>query len=430
MRKTELSGYFAVIALTFILVTGCGSGGTELPPQTAHQRLWTVMVYLDADNNLDSYAIGDLLEMLAVGSTSQVSILVQKDGLGTPAYRYYLKQGSLETLASLGEVNTASPATLTDFIKFGITSYPAQHYLLVIWDHGIGWKDSNALAKRVNSVLVDWDNNGRNSAMLSNSAVAQAIAAAEQYTGVKLDILAFDACNMATIEAAYAFRDSARILVASQELEAVTGWDYKDALGRLIANPTQTSEQYAQALVASYRTSSEASGATNQTMSALYLGIPLVTVAQAVDRMARELSAGLVDQARQADVVSRITAARASVQEFETVYYPFTSVDLGDLSNLLLGSGNYVQTALQATILAEYHGAQRTDASGLSLAFFDIPKLYEIYHAGGPNLFDPIYVKPDGKTPQPFLDTYFWDELLRSYYLTAYPQQYAALGGF
>ena len=32
---------------------------------------------------------------------------------------------------------------LRDFVKWAVTEHPAQHYMLVIWNHGAGWDDSN-----------------------------------------------------------------------------------------------------------------------------------------------------------------------------------------------------------------------------------------------------------------------------------------------
>ena len=40
---------------------------------------WTLMVYLDADNNLESAGIDDFLEMATVGSDANINIVVQFD---------------------------------------------------------------------------------------------------------------------------------------------------------------------------------------------------------------------------------------------------------------------------------------------------------------------------------------------------------------
>ena len=40
----------------------------------------------------------------------------------------------------LGEVNMGDGKALGDFITWGIQQYPAKRYMLVIWDHGQGWR--------------------------------------------------------------------------------------------------------------------------------------------------------------------------------------------------------------------------------------------------------------------------------------------------
>ena len=65
-------------------------------------REWTYMVYLDGDNNLESAAVDDFLEMSSVGSTSQVAVVAQMDRIAgyTTAYdnwtdtrRFYITPG-------------------------------------------------------------------------------------------------------------------------------------------------------------------------------------------------------------------------------------------------------------------------------------------------------------------------------------------------
>ena len=106
------------------------------------------MVYLAGDNNLDAAGVDDLLEMKAVGSTADVNIVAQFDrqGKGLQTRRFYLRKGDnldADVVAELGETNTGDPAVLTDFAIWAITTYPAQRYMLVIWNHGSGWDDSD-----------------------------------------------------------------------------------------------------------------------------------------------------------------------------------------------------------------------------------------------------------------------------------------------
>ena len=95
---------------------------------------WTVMVYIGADNNLTDYINGDVDEMESAGSTADVNILCQIDGLESGWYngyddylgnnwetvrRYRITSGSSSNnsidggfIADLGELNSEDPDVL------------------------------------------------------------------------------------------------------------------------------------------------------------------------------------------------------------------------------------------------------------------------------------------------------------------------------
>jgi hypothetical protein len=348
------------------------------------------MVYMDADNDLDPYSQADLNEMMAVGSSANVTVLVQYDGYGpnTPALRYKVEKGSLTKLADLGEINTASGDTLRDFITFGVNNYPADHYSLVLWDHGNGWKTGSTrpIAK---SILTDWTSNGNKSAELANYYVAKGIKEAADATGVKLDIIGIDACIMATIEAVYDFRNLAGFFVSSQDLVQVAGWDYKDLLTRLAANPSMLPQDLAWNMVDSYKNYVEARSFTDQALSALRLGSGIDTLATAVDNMAHSLKTNLDAPGSQSATLSLLTTTRGDVQAFDPFVNVGSYVDLLQLSQLLAGTGNAVQTAIQNITVNEYHGSSRSGAHGISIVFFDIPQIFHISDFLNFSIYDP-----------------------------------------
>ncbi len=54
-----------------------GTGTFTLTASTTAE--WTILVYMDGNNNLESAAIDDILEMSSVGSTDEMNIVVQFD---------------------------------------------------------------------------------------------------------------------------------------------------------------------------------------------------------------------------------------------------------------------------------------------------------------------------------------------------------------
>jgi len=220
------------------------------PTSRAADKSWTVLVYMDADNNLEDVGIEDFLEMSAVGSTPDVNVVVQMDrtpgfestyGDWTSARRFYVTAG-MEPDApgtDLGEVNMADPAELVSFVNWGIGNYPATHYFLVLWDHGDGWQ----------GVVVDDDPviGDRLNATELRTAMDAIVAA----NGRRIDLLGNDACRM-TLEIQYELADFVDYFVGSEKDEPKEGWPYTPFLQALTADPAMGPGDVARTLVDAY----------------------------------------------------------------------------------------------------------------------------------------------------------------------------------
>jgi hypothetical protein len=256
---------FLVLSVVLIIaLSGCGGGGTrrsEIPDDPRSPRIWTVLVYMAADNSLESYGIEDINEMETIGSTSQATVLVQIDrkpggdagnGDWTTTRRYRITQDSdealigSELLADLGELNMADPATLTDFVQWGVRNYPAQHYLLVLWDHGQGWQSRALMAqpREVRAIHID-ETSGMDD--MSLPELGQAFAPLP-----RMDIVLFDACLMGMLEVAHSIANSADIMIASEEEIPVTGQPYQSLVRRLVYDPNIEPGAVASAVVDDY----------------------------------------------------------------------------------------------------------------------------------------------------------------------------------
>jgi Clostripain family len=110
---------------------------------------WTVLIYFAADNDLDEEAVANLKMMKKVGSTNEVKIVAQLDSRGRGSTFRFLLQDERSSLDEdvvgepLPEINTGDPREFTDFIKWGMKEYPAQHTMLVLWGHGRGWENQD-----------------------------------------------------------------------------------------------------------------------------------------------------------------------------------------------------------------------------------------------------------------------------------------------
>jgi len=182
----------------------------------------------------------------------------------------------------------ASVNELATFGEWTVEHYPADRYMLVIWNHGSGWQGISS----DDSSFYHLSTPEMTSAVTS---IAQRINEL-QPEKEKLDIVDHDACLMAMIEVGYELSDSVEIFLASQELEPGDGMPYDDYLTPLAADPDMETENLAKIMVEKFILSYSRDGSqtsddediTTATQSAVRTKnlIPLV---QAVDKLAKRL---------------------------------------------------------------------------------------------------------------------------------------------
>jgi len=352
---------------------------------------WLFMVYLDADNNLESAGIDDMNEMETAGSTSDVAIAVQMDraerdyaddttnGNWTGAKRFYVTQDTDQLIINspviedLGEVNMGDPAVLQSFIEWSVANYPAQHYALVLWNHGSGWRGREGSGESVKSICLD-DESGDE---LTMTELRSALNAANASTGQTLDIVGFDACLMQMVEVAYQVMGSASrhlvdITVGSEETEPGDGWDYSATLVALTANPAMTPAGLAAQIVNDYV--SFYSSSWDITQSGVDLDY-METLATAVDSFAIAMTNATGDW-------TSISTARSSAQEYYYYYY----IDLyhfaqlvnqdATISQTVRDAASDVMTAVTNAVIAEGHTASVGNSHGLSIYYPESPGDY------------------------------------------------------
>jgi len=177
--------------------------------------------------------------MEEVGSTSSVNVVVLWDGFYTPAYMYKVIKDGLEEVKGFAlngeEVNMGDPVTLKSFVDFTLSKFKAEHYVLVLWDHG---DDVSGVA---------WDEHPEDH--LTHPEVATALSKHH------IDILAFDACLMAMIEVTYEYNQyglSSDYLVGSENYVPNYGYPYNTILQDLNQNPAMSELEVSAMMVDDY----------------------------------------------------------------------------------------------------------------------------------------------------------------------------------
>jgi hypothetical protein len=213
---------------------------------------WTILVFLNAKNDLEPFAFPNFEQMSSIGSTPEVNLVVEMGrpklhhskqyGAWSKTLRFLVGKGTLpnesEAVQDLGAVNMGDAQTLVDFVKWGRERFPAKRTMLVIWNHGQGWRapaeegvvPAEPVVPHAGHRYVSNDDDTGDK--LYNRAIQDALTGL--LGGARLDVIAFDACLMAMVETAYAFRYIADVMVGSEELEPGNGWNYTRWLQPLV----------------------------------------------------------------------------------------------------------------------------------------------------------------------------------------------------
>lgn len=194
------------------------------------------------------------------------------------ARRYHVTKGDDESvinskvLEDMEFVNMGEPKTLTDFIVWGMKNFPAKKYVILASDHGAG-------------ILGGFEDRGK---MMTLPQVNEGLLEAEKQTGIKPEVLIFDACLMAQTEVAYELKDRAKVMVASEETVGGMGMPYVPMLkgmNELAEKGAASGENIARMMIDECAKTSEKS---TTTFSAIDLS-KMDKVKENLDKLALEL---------------------------------------------------------------------------------------------------------------------------------------------
>jgi len=413
---------------------------------------WLVMLYQDADDRvLEKDIFIDLNEAEEAGSSNHVDIVAQVDryrggfrgdGNWTDTRRYYVSYDpNLGRLASkevmdLGEANMADGRTLVDFVEWAVKKYPADHYVLIMSDHGMGWPggftDPTARGRGADDVPLARAMGD----ILYLRELDRSLAQIQHDTGIeKFDIIGLDACLMGMAEVYDTLAPYAKYAVASEETEPSVGWAYSAFLGALSRNPSMSPRELASLIVKSYIKDDQrivnpkaradmlgqrglfgvppadavaAKLESNATLAAVDLGA-FPHVIDALNKFAYAL---------QSENQRLVAEARAYAVSYTSVFgrsVPPSYIDLANFA-LLVGKNtknaqvrdaaqNLVQ-AIQDSVVAEKHGRGKDGSHGVSI-YFPNSALYRNQLAGAASYADTV--------PR-FVRDSSWDEFLAYHY--------------
>ncbi|MBN1679958.1 MAG: hypothetical protein JW966_06670 [Anaerolineae bacterium] len=346
-------------------------------PAAGGHSTWTVLLYMGADNDIEAPIYSDYNELEAVGSSDEVRFVVQMDrsigysraggnwfgsrrwAVGQDYNMYSIGSPFIE---DLGVIDSGIPETLEDFLIWGIDNYPADHYAVVLNDHGGGWRGA----------VVD-DDTGH---ILSVPDIAQALvnAGAKTESGT-IDVLAFSACSMGAIEVIDGLSGAADWVVGSAKMVDFSSFDFIDLAERLIANPDADPVEFANLFTLSFDASHADASASY--MMATYDSAHVPALMAALENFADVIEE---DPARWDEIIDIYIKTFAYVGD--------NYADLGHLAENLVADSDdegfvaaaeMVLAALDDTIVLYESSPSGEIASGLSIRlprYKQIPERY------------------------------------------------------
>ncbi|MBE7005435.1 MAG: hypothetical protein E7425_14355 [Ruminococcaceae bacterium] len=206
------------------------------------QGKWTIFVYLcgtDLESE-DASATDDLIEMCDGATGDGVRFVVETGGAeewlndtvdASKLQRYLIENEDIELVDEQKRSGMGREKTLADFLSWGVENYASEHMGVILWNHGGGC---------ITGVCFD-ETDGDDG--LTMRELDGALFSVCSDMDRKFDFIGFDACLMSTLETANILATYANYMVASEETEPGTGWDYV-SIGRYLgANPGADAKQ-------------------------------------------------------------------------------------------------------------------------------------------------------------------------------------------
>ena len=345
------------------------------------ERRWTVLAYMDADNDLEGALLEDVNEMEQALPEQGVDVIAlvdrakgydPTDGDWTDTRVYRLRPDAderalgSELLANLGERNCADGDLLAGFITQALRAFPAEHHALVLSDHGSGWTGSTS----------DYDAPGKPNdyGVMDTATLARALTKGLADAGVaKLDILCFDMCLMGQIELAVEVAPAARLMVASEALVPGQGFPYERILGEL-ATPRSAAE-IAVHMVKSFGEHYDGFGLKDATASVLDLE-RLPAVLDALDALSQKLEPTAATLWPTYSRSLFFAESYMGRDDFRKGKDAMASIDLRDFVDRTAArldafpagpEATRLQEALDACVLHAYQGPERRLSHGLAV---------------------------------------------------------------
>lgn len=260
--------------------------------------------------------------------------------------------------------NMADPRTLVDFLTFCEEEYPADHTMLVMFNHGnaaFGYgRDAIYLEDNLTLKEMRW-------------AFEQVYTLDEE--NPPIDVIGFDACIMASMEVANTLNGVASYMVASEEVEVGYGWDYTIIQNRLAENPRLNPLQLARVAADSYMDPHAGDKVGNPGVSSELCSVLDLKLADDLYQVYSEFASAALEQSAQyAGTAAYLgNTANKSIRFGAHAQAEYNTLDLGmfmqGMEDMLQEEAQAVRKVLDDMVLYNRRGNLVTDATGITVYY-------------------------------------------------------------
>ena len=349
--------------------------GMELPYSMYEtQKVTEEEIY--ANDTLPGAASADIDEILEVSLPKNIKIILQTGGSGewvntkmnpNRQQRFLYDCNGLTELEDQPIQNMANPETLTEFLTFCRDEHPADHTMIIFWNHGAG-----AFGYGVDDLY------GGDVLSLKEMRQAMEQVYPTDENNPPFELIGFDACLMGSVEVAENFHGYGKYLVGSEELEPGDGWDYSSWLNQLAQHPEMNGAQLGKAITDSYveyyaKRSVQLKNLDINFKSTLSV-VDLNKAHELYDAYGNLAKKALQDTVQYPSIPTELgRAANRSVRYAETAYKDYNTVDLGvfmeNIHDLYPQESQKILQLLQETILYTRATSYIRDSQGLSIYY-------------------------------------------------------------
>ncbi len=220
---------------------------------TMPEKEWTVLCFINGDNNLELASLLGVNVMERVGSTENMNVVVQidrisreqlgedgdsdamLDGNWSTARRYFVQKDARPfelnsiLLEKMGEADMGSQKNFVEFCKYGMTHFPAKHYVVLISNHGSEFG--------IGGISFDDQSGNHMDTIQVGQALSEVRDAIKAQNGNDLiDLMVFDCCLLAKIEVLKEIAEYVHGLYACENVQ-INWYAYDDFLRALNAKP-------------------------------------------------------------------------------------------------------------------------------------------------------------------------------------------------